>query len=186
MWLYRLSIPLLLVVGLLLIRLSWLGRDPAMRSALVVAGAGAVTLALLRPGLHGPTSLGPRGFASHLLPIDKARQLIDETFAEVGQEAQGIDIQPATTKDEALGLTVTKRASDEASLTEEARVEKATQDRMQTDHLKRRLAEKLAARVNENICGACGQALPPDWDVPDRRPCPNCGSLARPAWLELR
>lgn len=33
--------------------------------------------------------------------------------------------------------------------------------------------------MNEDRCGKCGKLLSRDYTVPERKPCPQCGSMAR-------
>jgi hypothetical protein len=102
------AIPLLAAFGLLLLAVGIFDPAPpeAVRTALVVVGAGAVILALLRYHLEGEVEVGPAGLKANLR--DTVADQVESTLAESPPPP------PARSDDELLGEEQERAAGSQA------------------------------------------------------------------------
>src|SRR4051812_30775904 len=93
------AIPLLLAFGLVLIVLGvWVDDDSATSTALVVMGAGAVILGLLRYHLRDDFEIGPRGMKGTLRDPEALQRVIRRGIDEAVPPGADVVIKatPAT------------------------------------------------------------------------------------------
>jgi hypothetical protein len=144
------------------------------RDAIAVAGLATAILGVLLERLTGDVEIGLQGFKGSLISrtdliqevrtrSDAGRLDPDKTNRAVAEietllPANGVimlkDPEPTTT-----GVFMTPK---------EAR-----------EQLMHQLADRAIEAASRDECGDCGLVLPYEFDDPERRPCPRCGSTRR-------
>ena len=184
----RYAILLLAVFGLLLVGLG-VGIDvpDAVRTALVVMGSGAVTVALLRYHLEGPIKLGPQGFEGNLRRDELVQFFerefpgaVEEEAARLNPGEQIVLVGTAEESDEALPVKVVVEKTGGGKARVSAGGSVSVEGRKTTlsdaDAFRRRVFEKLADGVlSLDTCANCGAEIDPS----HRGACPRCGATQR-------
>jgi hypothetical protein len=189
----RFAMPLLAVFGLALIIIGVAAGGPpdAVRTALVVMGAGATTLALVRYELEGDVKVTASGFEGRLRDPEYVTHVFEGALAVAAEklpEDEPVTISvPSITSEEAVGpriiiqkhggVEVKPRGGEAPPVSEAEAQERGGWTLSDEDAFKKTLATAFAHGLDENIneCANCGLGLYSS----DPRPCPRCGSTER-------